>query len=197
MEADWSVEVGADLPHIVVPWADDETGLHFVDLRAQPEAASELTEAADHPALLEALHLLNSGGSAVFTSKCDLWGVPPEEVDPLELDLDPTRPLVPALACYVDVLVRDPDAFSNFALQEAWLRRLCHTLRQTPLRGVRADLVLRPAGCNGREGFAVTLYITAAGQSDADVRAAFGRGLLLAAATLAAGGDRAEGSAHC
>ena len=78
MEADWSVEIGADLPRIVVPWDDVDAGatdLRFVDLRKDPGAAARLAEVQGFPALERALVALNAAGFAGMTSKCDVFSI--------------------------------------------------------------------------------------------------------------------------
>src|SRR5215813_14442400 len=74
VEADWSVEIGADLPLIAVPWEG------FVDLRRDLAAAHELRETTAAPMLGEALIDLNQEASPVFTSKCDFWLLTADEI---------------------------------------------------------------------------------------------------------------------
>lgn len=167
MEADWSVEIGEDLPRIVVPWAAD--GYSYIDLRSHPEAAATLSETQAYPALRWALMDLNSPSSLVFTSKCDVWGVPPDDLDWLEMETtaDNTKA---GLACYIDLVRREGGAFASFLEQETWLRRTTTGLRATPSPCSRAELVLREVAVTGfdgesHDGFGVTLYITGCGRN--------------------------------
>src|ERR1700756_5789853 len=82
MEADWSVEVGTDLPMIAVPWEG------FVDLRRDPRLASSLIEVSSCSILAQSLIRLNQQDCPVFTSKCDHWLLSGEEIDPLEFDAE-------------------------------------------------------------------------------------------------------------
>jgi hypothetical protein len=102
MEADWSVELAAEDPVIVVPWTADGS-CKFVDLRRRLEATAgkdasrdlqeegehrasyqvpdeisgdifaEVAEAMHEPALRSALLELNSARSPLWTAKCDAW----------------------------------------------------------------------------------------------------------------------------
>jgi hypothetical protein len=179
VEADWSVEIGADLPRIVVPWSDggadfrdleqpsslDEdtpAGLHFVDLRQNPSALNQLAEPRRYPGLARALVALNRSSSPVFSSKCDAFPIPREEIDPLEFDAG--LQCVCGLNAYIDLAIRDFAIFESFPVHEAWLRQVVAKLRKHPqVRSARVDLVLRSANVFDREGFAFTLYIAAVG----------------------------------
>src|ERR1700724_620196 len=92
MLSDWIVECGPDDPVLVVPWSDpDNPGRHFIDLRENPYDLDWLEEAAQHPPLLHALRALNAPRSPVFTAKCDVWTLEPEELETLRIDLDQDR----------------------------------------------------------------------------------------------------------
>lgn len=99
MEADWSVELAADDPAIVVPWSAEDGSCKFTDLRRRPqgeaeealrrrpegadksqnpdpppdEMLDEIEEARREPALRSALLALNSALSPLWTAKCDAW----------------------------------------------------------------------------------------------------------------------------
>src|SRR5690242_15140068 len=107
MEADWSVEIGPGLPVIDAAWDG------FVDLRSSPEKIHAIVEARQHPALREALLMLNGAGSPVFTTKCDCWRLPVAEIDPDEFGA--TREIARVgFASYIDVVERDPSRFASF-----------------------------------------------------------------------------------
>jgi len=176
MEADWAVEVGAGLPEVHVPWEG------FVDLRhAQPDLDT-IAEAARFPALARALATLNGESSPVFTAKCDVWSMAADEIDPDEFAARPEDAIC-GLASYIDVIERDPAKMASFEFHERHVRRLVDDLRALPLRNGRADLVIRAAAVEGREGYAITLYAAGCG-SDAG-HAATGWEAVLAAAVLA------------
>jgi hypothetical protein len=176
MEADWSVEVGSDLPTIAVPWEG------FVHLRRDPLLASSLIETADSSILAQSLIRLNQESSPVFTSKCDHWLLSAEEIDPLEFDAE-ARNAEWGIACYIDIIARNQALFASFHAHEAWVRSLSNGLRQTKLPQARVELVVRAANVDAREGFAITLYTAACGASEAAAEAIF-QAALEAAVTI-------------
>ncbi|HEX3435209.1 MAG TPA: hypothetical protein VHT24_00465 [Pseudacidobacterium sp.] len=154
MEADWSVEIGADLPVIAVPWEG------FVDLRENLARVREISEAVVNSALAEALIKLNAPESPVFTSKADAWVLAADDIDPFEFDASPQEAQT-GRACYIDIIARDNALFSNFATHEKWVQAATLHLRKIALRRSRTDFVVRPAFVDGREGFAITFYVLA------------------------------------
>jgi hypothetical protein len=159
MEADWSVEIGTDLPQIVVPWEG------FIDLRHNPSLAFGLQETAASRALAESLIRLNQETSAVFTSKCDLWTLSADEIDPLEFDAA-REEAEHGIACYVDIIAQSGALFSAFQPHEDWVRSATDEMRQIKLPQSRAELVVRPARIEESEGFSVTLYVAACGRTN-------------------------------
>ena len=125
----------------------------FVDLRSSPERAWQLPEAAQLPALAEALAKLNAAASPVWTSKCDFWPrLEPDEFDPDELDAPPGC-ADHAMGCYIDLLPRSDRQWAQPAMAAAACKRVCGLLRAVPLRCCRVDLVIRRAFINpGADG---------------------------------------------
>jgi hypothetical protein len=156
MEADWDVEIGRDVPSIVVPWEG------FFDLRGGPCTTAQIPEVVSHPALDEALIKLNANGSPVFTSKCDVWSLEREEIDSYEFGSRPENAFS-GLASYIDVLLRDPEKFLSFQFHEQLVRRITEQLRAVVLTNGRADLVARPATIHSASGFGVTVYAAGCG----------------------------------
>ena len=155
MEADWEVEIGGNAPILDTCW------LGFVDLRLNADAVNSLHEVQQLPELGQALKMLNRASSPVWTSKCDIWQL--AEIDPLELDLPGEAGLV-GLACYIDILKTESQAWLSYEKTVEWSKSLCSRLRSCPLRGCRADLVVRKAICKGASnGFGITSYLSAAG----------------------------------
>lgn len=174
MEADWAVEIGAELQRIEADWAG------WVDLREQPQQVEILPETAGRRALREVLLLLNDQESLVFTTKCDWWELDPAEIDPLEFAAE--REAVHAgLASYVDVIARDAEIFASFERHEAWVKSATQELRAVEGRRCRADLVVRAAQFEGRAGFGVTLYAAGCGADTGAAEAAWGEALRAAA----------------
>jgi len=189
MEADWSVEIGADLPSITVPWSAD--GLAFLNLRQalRESPAALLPEAQHYPALGRALAHLNSASSQVFTSKCDVFALAADDLDPFEMESTSAN-CNSGLACYIDLLRAGEAAFAPFAEQEAWLKRTTHALRATPSTQARAELVLRSASIatnhgTPRDGFGVTLYVTGCGRDPATAQSSWEQALARATDVMA------------
>lgn len=174
MEADWSVEVGADLPTIDVPWEG------FIDLRHDPSLVSNLDEAASSATLAQVLVMLNERGSPVFTSKCDLWLLAEDEIDPLEFDAAGEGAMV-GVACYVDIVARRESLIMSFPAHETWVRRATEEMRRIKMRRSRVDLVVRPATVDESDGYALTLYVASCGATGNDAYGIFQMALKSAA----------------
>ncbi len=176
MEADWSVEVGADFPVIFVPWEG------YIDLRRGPSVVSEIAEAAEIPELAQALIKLNLKTSPVFSSKCDLWLLPEDEIDPLEFETS-RKDAKQGIACYIDIVARAQASFSSFPACERWARSATHEMHSVRMPQARVELVVRPAVVDAREGFAITLYVAACAATESGARGVF-RAALETAVTI-------------
>ncbi len=155
MEADWEVEVGADAPVIDGCWEGLE------DLCRNPERAMTLPESRQLAGLAEALIQLNSAGSPVWTSKCDVWR--PEEFAPDEMEASAEQGKC-AIACYIDLLPRTDLQWPSPQQTIAACRSLCARLGETRLRCCRADLIVRKAWiAPDRSSIGITVYLTACG----------------------------------
>lgn len=172
MEADWSVEVGSDLPVIVVPWDG------FVDLRLHLDAVDKIAEVANNRALAEALIKLNATDSPVFTSKCDLWSLAEDEIDVFEFDAS-REEAQQGIACYIDIIAHSPALFASFAMHETWVRHATFALRAHLQPQARAEFVIRPAlyirdeKANAQDGFAITLYVSACAATEIAAKSIF------------------------
>jgi hypothetical protein len=175
VEADWAVEIGSGLVRMEADWNG------FIDLRRKPEQIDEIAEAAGRPILREVLLWLNDQESPVFTSKCDVWHLAAEEIDPVEFEASPETSRG-GIACYIDVLARDPAGFTCFERHEAWVRTAALALRSAPGGNGRADWVLRAAVADGQEGYGITLYAAGCGADTPAADAAWGAVLRAATA---------------
>lgn len=180
MEADWSVEIGPGLPRIHGWWEG------IVDFRADPLAIHKVREAAQHPALHEALLALNARNSQVFTTKCDVWKLGEEELDPYEFSAN-TDTARAGFASYIDILEVDSAKFASFAFHDEWVRGLAYQMRSVDLSHGRVDVVLRAADLKEEQGYGITIYCAGCGASEGDACASW-RAVLAAtvAATIAA-----------
>lgn len=186
MEADWSVEIGASLPSIDLPWDG------FVDPRRTPSALHSIVETAGHPALREAILRLNSQPSPVFTIKCDLWKLTAAEIDPDEFGAlhDDAHE---GFASYIDILQLNPERFSSFEFHERWVRELTDHLKSIMLFNARIDFVVRAANNESRPGYGVTLYAAGCGSGASEAYASW-EAVLTAAVTATISVDSPPGS---
>jgi hypothetical protein len=166
MEADWSVEVGARLDAIDADWAG------LVDLRAAPDSVEGIPEAARYKPLRDALAALNAAESPLYTAKCDVWGLAENEIDADEFDAAANAAQT-GMACYVDVLAREPGLYASLSRQETWAQAVVERLRESPIRCGRVDLVVRSARAGGADGFGITLYAAGCGCDSAAAQAAW------------------------
>jgi hypothetical protein len=165
LQADWEFEVGVDAPVIDACWPG------FVDLRATPELAGELAEAAKFSALSRALEKLNGQRSPVWTCKCDFWPtLGSEDFDGDELDA-PSGQCGHGAAVYIDLLPKTDGAWSAPDLAEWVARQFCARLSGIPLRSCRADLIIRQAVVTpDLTDLGMTAYITACGATPVDAK---------------------------
>jgi hypothetical protein len=169
MLAEWSVECAAEDPVLVVPWKDPDGKTGFVDLRANPRDFDAVSEAEQHPPLMQALRALNVTHSPVFTVKCDAWPLDAVELQQLRLDLDASPDDAPAgFASYIDIIWREHSLFSSFHRQEQMLRSLTRLAAPIHRPCAALECVLRPALLDldgASEGFALSMYVKALGPS--------------------------------
>jgi hypothetical protein len=168
MEADWEFELGPDAAGIAAP-VIDAAWPGLMDLRRSPELARHLPEAAEFPALAEALMRLNSADSPVWSAKCDFWPrLEADEFDPDELDA-PADCSDHAMGCYIDLLPASGGQWPIPEVIEKSCKRWNGLLRAVPLRCCRVDLVVRRAVLSAeRMDFGITAYLTACGASSAE-----------------------------
>ena len=73
MQADFSIELGAEDDAMELPWQSPDGKLRYYDLKRQPELLLEVSEAFENKELGEFLAATNSANSILETSKCDAW----------------------------------------------------------------------------------------------------------------------------
>jgi len=73
MQADFSIELGAQDDAMEMPWSSADGNLRYYDLKRRPELLLELSEAFQNKELGEFLASSNSTHSILETSKCDAW----------------------------------------------------------------------------------------------------------------------------
>ncbi len=165
MEADWEFEIGSGAPVIEGHWSG------FVDLRAQPERASELSECNGFPPLAEALVRLNRGESPVWTSKIDVFT--PDQIDADEMAASADE-AAHAIACYIDLLPAVDQLWNVPSKAERACREICANLRAIELSRCRVDLVVRRAIAASAGDVGITAYLCACGATETVARERLG-----------------------
>lgn len=178
MQAEFTVELGAEDPTLALPWTDPEDRWHFVDLRAHPEHIGSISEANGLPELREFLIAVNAASSNLQSAKCDAWFS--REISEEEA--------VFGAACkfgsYVDVAFHQPAPQGSFPIHEAFALRLVELLRRAPELPASAEIAIRRAhfeSPNGsvREGFYFTIYVNGYGDDETEAKQACGIALRL------------------
>lgn len=167
MDAEFSVELGADDPTLAVPWRSPNGEIEYVDLRKHPEAIDRLEEMRAFPELGEFLRRLNAAESAYQTAKCDAW------FDSL-MDVD-DDPYEEGMKCgsYVDVFFAGARRLADFAEHERWAREVVRRVRGAEDLQARAEIAVRRAWFedeNPGEGFYWTIYVFGYGEGVEDAR---------------------------
>jgi hypothetical protein len=167
MLTDWSALCSPEDPVLVVPWTDPARNISFVDLRSNPYDFDAIPEAVHHAPVLHALRALNATRSPVFTAKCDVWQLAPEELEALqsELDVDTNEPHI-GFGGYIDLMFREKSTFTSSAQQQQWIARLLRLAATLDHPTAALECVLRPALLDlgaPQEGYAVSVYVKAVG----------------------------------
>ena len=169
MDADWSVELGAEDAALEFPWASPDGKLTYVDLSKDLRDLSRISEAVRHPALRGLLigingNLMPSGWQSV---KCDAW-----------LDKEVSQYAGPEqvqwrMASYVDVIRREAGERFSFERHEAWVKAVAQRLRHYPAAAYSCELVVRRCYYRLEEdpedsavGFCVTVYVFGYGDTE-------------------------------
>src|SRR5512146_1982689 len=136
MDADWSVELGADDPVLEVPWAAPDGTRRYYDLRRQPELLLYIEEASREPALGEFLAAINAR-SVLQSAKCDVWFS--REITEEEQVYGGSC----KLGSYVDLIFAAEGPQSDFCAHEDFCRRLTALLKKAPEIAASAEFIIR------------------------------------------------------
>ena len=187
MDADWSVELGADDPALEFPWSTPDGSQQYVDLAAHPEAVHGIEEAVRHAPLREFLVKLNSSESPWQTVKCDVWL--DDEVIADELIVGGKV----RVGSYVDLIRRNSGERYSFERHESWVKAVAARLPSTDDDASECELIVRrcyyhrdadPEG-DSDAGFYVTVYVFGYGGDEAAAEKAWAAGLTLVSSALA------------
>ncbi len=98
VQAEFAVELGAEDETLEMPWAGNQEGSGYCDLKRHPELLSKIEEVDRVRELGEFLLSLNSAASPFETAKCDAWST--TEINPEEDIFDATH----KFGSYVDIV---------------------------------------------------------------------------------------------
>ena len=163
MQADFAVELGADDETLEMPWAAEQGGPRYYDLKRHPELLSNLEEAVRAPELGEFLSKVNSLQSPLETAKCDVWSS--TEINPEEEIFEATH----KFGSYVDLFFSDEPKRFSFPEHEQLANRLSNLLQRAPEMAAAAEFLIRrcyyhqpeevPGQEEIRDGFYITFYL--------------------------------------
>ena len=168
MQADFGVELGADDDTLELPWAADDGGPRYFDLKREPELLFEVEEAQRLPALREFLAAINSPDGFLETAKCDAWFS--TEINPEEDIFGPAC----KFCSYVDILFSETDSRFSFSQNEQLARRVTQLLKRVPEIPAAAEMIIRRCFYHlendVRDGFYITLYLFGYGDNELQAR---------------------------
>jgi len=169
VEADYSVELGAEDETLEIPWAASEDRPRYYDLKRHPEQLLNVEEASREQTLGEFLVAMNSATSMLETAKCDTW---------LSTDMTAEDEIFGAaqkFGSYVDLVFSEESARFSFLEHEQFARKLTQLLKRAPEIPAAAELLIRRcyyhAGQEVRDGFYITFYLFGYGDDEHQARA--------------------------
>ncbi len=178
MDADFSIELGADDDTLAVPWQSEDGRLRYYDLKRQPELLLYVSEASEYHELAEFLALVNGPVSGLQTAKCDAWFT-------RELDQDEeVYGAAGKFGSYADLFFTEEEPRFSFERHDDFVRRLAKLLSRAPDISAAAEFVVRRcyyemAGKNGVPGFSITCFLFGYGDDEAEARKRWGIGMKL------------------
>jgi hypothetical protein len=181
MDADFSVELGADDDALEFPWASPDGSLRYYDLKHQADLLLYISEASEYPDLGRYLASVNSEKSVFLTAKCDVW---------TEDELSAAEEIYEAkskLGCYIDHLFAEvedsvEDRRFSFERHERLAERLVELLGRVPPINAAVECTIRRCYYHledepVRPGYYLTLYLFGYGDDAMDARKRWGIGL--------------------
>lgn len=176
MDAQFTVELGAEDPTLAIPWSSADGGQRYFDLRAQPELLLQVEEAARFFEIGEFLAHLNAPHVPLRSAKCDAWFT--TELD----EEDAVFGAAGKFGSYVDLLFAD-SRWQDFGACQKFAERLVSLLRRAPELAAASETILRrchvEAGDEVQEGFYYTVYVFGYGDDEAESRLRWRIGLKL------------------
>ena len=174
MQADFSIECGADDECLELPWASQDGALRYVDLKENLALIGELDEVRQFPELGELLGSVNSQISAFQSAKCDSGFTRDMTLEDEVFGTDGK------FGSYVDFLFAAPGLRSSLERQEATARRLTELLRLAPEMPAAVEFLVRRCFFPGEpDGFYFTCYVFGYSEEEAEARKLWGIALRL------------------
>ena len=168
MDADFAVELGAEDETLDMPWASEQNGPRYYDLKHHPEFLPNIEEARRLPEIGEFLTALNSPASLLETAKCDTW--PSTEINAEEEILGATH----KFCSYVDLLFADEHSRFSFSEHEQFAEKVVKLLRKVPEIPAAAEFLIRRCHYHVereiKNGFYITFYLFGYGDDEAQAR---------------------------
>jgi len=166
MQADYTVELGADDPALEMPWSAADGGCRYLNLKASPELVLNLPEATKYPELSAFLTRINASGFPLETAKCDAWFTRELSVE------DEIFGASCKFVSYVDLLFTEEEVRASFERHESFVQELCRLLERAPEMAACAEFVIRhchyhaEGSTDSVTGFCVTAYVSGYGDSE-------------------------------
>ncbi|MGE5206297.1 MAG: hypothetical protein ACM3PW_11830 [Chlamydiota bacterium] len=185
VQADFSVELGAEDPTLQIPWSSSDPRVQYYDLRSHPELLPQIVETRDNEALAEFLAVMNSPRSVLQSAKCDTWSSQQMDAE------DEIFSAAVKYESYIDLAPVAEGPRYSFAEIEDWGRKIARLLQRAPEIPAAAEFVARrcyyqheaePAP--GREGFYLTFYLSGYGDNQEQARERWSIALQLVANAL-------------
>ncbi len=183
MDADYSVELGADDNILDFPWAAPEHNLRYYDLKNQPDLLLYISEAVEYQELGRYLETVNSPASVLLSAKCDVW---------TEEALSEAEAIFGAkmkLASYIDHLFAasdwsKEDSRFSFERHERFAQRIVELLGHVPPVSAAVEVIIRRCyyhfdKSGERPGFYLTIYVSGYGDDATAARQRWGIALTL------------------
>jgi hypothetical protein len=177
VDADWSVELGADDPALEFPWSSPD-GQGFIDLSKGMDGLDKIAEAMQYPALRSFLIGLNGSLSPWLSVKCDTW-MDEEVTEHLGQFAGRHRQ-----ASYVDLIRRDESQRFSFQQHEQWARAVTERLSRFPDGHYFCESIVRRCYYHldgnfddSTPGFYLTVYVFGFGDEEAHAQTCWKGGL--------------------
>jgi hypothetical protein len=179
MDADWSVELGADDPALEIPWSSPDGSQRYIDLSQHIGAVLELPEVKQFPKLRDFLLEVNGRFSPWLSAKCHAW---------LDDELGEAEQIYGAklkMCSYIDLIRRDESERFSFEQHEQWVKLATRKLHMLAQQAMACELIVRRCwyhpGSRAEDdpapGLYVTVYVFGYGNDEAQATASWAGGL--------------------